>query len=121
MDSIDKFGDPKVGASQINYGVQSKSSFKKMVATLGGGYELRQRVGTQHSFQTFSCTWGAMDAAKAQEIKNFIDEKGGVDAFLFTHPITRISYKVVCDDGATITHDAPRTATVTADLREVQA
>lgn len=120
MDTIDQFDSPVVG-SQISYGLSSKASTKRRVTTLGGGYELRQQVGTQSSFQTFSCTWGPMVSSEAEKIKSFIDSKAGVYSFLFTHPVTKVKYTVVCDEGATRTDDAPGVATITADLREVQA
>lgn len=120
MQSLDQFDDPKVG-SRINYGIKSKSSTKRRVTSLGGGYELRQRVGTQSSFQTFSVEWGPLPLKDALAIKSLIDDTGGVDLLSFTHPITKVKYTVVCDDGAERTDEAPGTATITAELREVQA
>lgn len=120
MQSLDQFDDPKVG-SRVNYGLKSKSSTKRRVTSLGGGYELRQRVGTQASFQTFSVEWGPLPIKDALEIKKLLDDAAGVDLISFTHPITKIKYTVVCDEGAERSDDAPGTATISAELREVQA
>ena len=120
MLSLDQFDDPSVG-SRVNYGLKTKASTKRRVTALGGGYELRQRVGTQPSFQTFSVQWGPIPLKDALELKSFIDNTGGVDLLSFTHPVTKVKYTVVCDDGAERTDDAPGTATISAELREVQA
>lgn len=120
MDSIDRLMDSRVGIN-VQYGKQNKVEHKRKVTKLGGGYEIRSRDGVgKTTWRRFSVSYRAKKE-KALEIESFINNTGGVDSFLFTDPVTKIGYRVVCDEGATRTDDDDMTMTVTAEFREVPA
>ncbi|MCB8889924.1 phage tail protein [Vreelandella malpeensis] len=113
---------PEVGRYPgIAYGLEETPSYARSVVKFGDGYEQRSRRGINPLLKSWSMRWPHLKHAEVKILVGFINAAGGVDAFLWTHPITKAEHKVVCDDGAKIVYDAKGRATVTATLREVVA
>lgn len=118
MKNIDLLMNAGVGINP-QYGKKNQVEHRRKVAKLGLGYEIRQKEGPgQNTFRRFSVSYHAA-RAKALEIESFINSTGGVESFLFTDPVDKRQYKVVCDQGAERNDEDDVVCTVNAEFREV--
>lgn len=110
------FTIPNVGeiCPDKGFGRSSTPSVHKI--SFGDGYEQRTRTGINNIAQTYSVTFNNRPDTEIDNIINYFDSLGGVEAFQFTVDTTTI--KVVCENYST-TFIADGFSSCTASFRRV--
>ena len=64
--------------------------------TLGDGYVLRRKKGINHLRSTWNPSWGMLTKQQADATYSWLKERLSLTAFMWTHPDTGETHKVVC-------------------------
>lgn len=87
-----------------DWGFADKISANVNVIKFGDGYELRAKAGLNYLKKRWNPTWSSLTQEQATLIKEFIEPKLKLEAFLWAHPTEEIQYRVVCQD-ISVSHD----------------
>ncbi|WP_413730790.1 phage tail protein [Sodalis sp. RH22] len=66
-------------------GTTAKAQPKIRLVTFGDGYEQRQKNGINHDLRSYSLSFTG-DADYIKEILDFLEDRGGVEAFIWKAP-----------------------------------
>lgn len=83
--------------------------------SLGDGYTFREAKGLNHLKDSWSPKWSNLDDAVGLSTYAFLRQRLKLIPFLWTHPITAVQYKVVCQS-AKLEHDTYGNAVLSATL-----
>lgn len=109
---------PEAGKCEA-YGLADAPKFNRSAVSYGDGYEQRARKGINNVRGSWSVTWQNIKNADADVLTLFLNTRGGVDPFRWTHPVTNVEHLVVCDEPPHRSYDVPGRSTMTATFREV--
>jgi phage-related protein len=101
---------PSSGASQTKNPAVNRAKF-------GDGYEQRSRNGINTNPRKWSLRFSNQSDATADAISDFLDDRGGVEAFLWTPP-RGAKGVFICSD-YTDTYDSVNVRTIAATFEEV--
>jgi len=101
-----------------SYGSDPRNSFRVLEAKFGDGYSQRAGDGLHGKQTDWTVLFENLEIADSDTIRDFLDARGGVEAFLWTPP-NDVERKFVCQ-----TFSGPRptghfTRTIRATFREV--
>lgn len=107
---------PNIGR-QPDYGLTAAGTFARDVSNYGDGYELRRPAGLQPLRRTWSVSWTALRPTQKDTLRNFLNARLGVEAFLCSIP-GEGSLKVICAEPPSVSHIAYRLYTLSATFTE---
>ena len=99
------------------YGAQKRSAPAKRIARFGDGYEQRITFGINQNPKQWDLTWNVSET-DADTIEDFLDARGGVEAFEWTPLGESTEYKWVCEEWSKSIPYLNR-ATIKATFRQV--
>ncbi|MCR8922667.1 phage tail protein [Dasania sp. GY-MA-18] len=79
-----------------SYSSAPRTEYETLVADFGDGYEQRAGAGLNSHKTHWQLVWVAISKAEADQLKDFLDERGGHTAFAWTPPGELNSRKWVC-------------------------
>ncbi|MHB2165731.1 phage tail protein [Alsobacter sp. R-9] len=99
-------------------GLKRRPEVKLLKAEFGDGYTQIARDGINHIRMTVELQWDALTATQAVLILNFLEERGGDQAFLYTPPGFSTARKWRCEEWEDTAISANGYRSVRAVLRE---
>ncbi len=85
----------------VSFGVSSKKSYRVLAADFGDGYSQRTKDGLNSEIETLPMVWTTLTYDEAAIITDFIDDRGGSEAFSYTPPGQSVSKNWNCPGGWT--------------------
>lgn len=79
-----------------DYGASKRAQPNVRIAQFGSGYSQRTTFGLNQDPKTWSLTWNYLEATDANSIEDFLEARGGVEAFEWTPPDDTTEYKWIC-------------------------
>jgi len=64
-----------------DYGASKRAQPNVRIAQFGSGYSQRTTFGLNQDPKTWSLTWNYLEAGDANSIEDFLEARGGVEAF----------------------------------------
>ena len=99
------------------YGAQKTSAPNVRIAQFGSGYSQRTTFGLNQNPKEWNLTWEVSEA-DADTIEDFLDARGGVEAFEWTPLDSATEYKWICQQWDKSIPYLDR-ATINATFRQV--
>jgi phage-related protein len=75
-----------------------KIAFKILQAEFGDGYSQPTPDGINHRRRSLGLSWDVLDDDQADEISEFLTERGGTEPFYYTPPRESAPTKWVCEE-----------------------
>lgn len=107
---------PDIGVNP-SYGLRSAGTFARDVSQFGDGYELRRPSGLNSHRRTWDITWRLLDEMQMQTLRDFLNHRLGVHAFVWPMP-SGPQVKVICEEPPVESHDNWNSFTLTATFKE---
>ena len=79
-----------------DYGASKSARPNVRIAQFGSGYSQRTTFGLNQDPKSWSLTWNYLEATDANSIEDFLEARGGVEAFEWTPPDDTTAYKWIC-------------------------
>tara|TARA_B100001939_G_scaffold340682_1_gene349224 strand:- start:1585 stop:1926 length:342 start_codon:yes stop_codon:yes gene_type:complete len=79
-----------------DYGATKKAKPKVRIAQFGSGYSQRTTFGLNQDPKNWSLKWEYLSPTDADTIEDFLEARGGVEAFEWTPPDDTTEYKWIC-------------------------
>ena len=81
-----------------DYGASKRSAPNVRIAEFGSGYSQRTTFGLNQDPKTWSLQWSNLTATNADTIEDFLEARGGVEAFDWSPPDDTSTYKWICKE-----------------------
>lgn len=81
---------------EASYGASKKAQPNVRVAEFGSGYSQRSTFGINQDKKVWTLTWRNRSAADANTIEDFLEARGGHEAFDWSPPDETDTYKWIC-------------------------
>ena len=81
---------------QPDYGASKKAQPRVNSAQFGSGYSQRSTFGINNDLKTWDLTWENLTLAEANDIEDFLEARGGVQAFNWSPPDETNTYVWIC-------------------------
>lgn len=108
---------PDIGVTP-DYGLQSGGDFRVKTVSFGDGYEQRRPDGLNTVKRKWALSWTLLDPIQKSTLMDFLVDKKGVHAFLWTVPDSLEEYRVVCKQMPSWTADAYNIYSVSAEFEQ---
>jgi phage-related protein len=82
-----------------DFGASNNPKQSVIESRFGDGYSQRQQVGLNGSADVWSVTFGNRSADEAGQITDFLEARGGVEAFDWTPPGASYPARFICRSG----------------------
>lgn len=79
-----------------DYGASKRSQPNVRIAQFGSGYSQRTTFGLNQDPKVWSLEWRYLESTDANSIEDFLEARGGVEAFDWSPPDETDTYKWIC-------------------------
>ena len=101
-----------------DYSASKKAKPSVRIAQFGSGYSQRTTFGLNQDPKTWSLKWEYLTSTDANTIEDFLEARGGVEAFDWSPPDDTSTYKWICRQWDK-TLDVPLRFTIQATFEQV--
>lgn len=81
-----------------DHGASKRAAPNVRIAQFGSGYSQRTTFGLNQDPKTWVLTWNYLEASDADTIEDFLEARGGVEAFDWSPPDDTETYKWICKE-----------------------
>lgn len=81
-----------------DFGASKKAKPNMRMAQFGSGYSQRTTFGLNQDPKVWSLQWSYLDLTDANLIEDFLEARGGVEAFEWSPPDETATYKWICKE-----------------------
>lgn len=81
-----------------DYGASKKAQPRVRTIEFGSGYSQRATFGINQDPKVWSLQWTYLNSTDANNIEDFLEARGGVEAFEWSPPDDTETYKWICQD-----------------------
>lgn len=81
-----------------DFGASERAKPNVRIAQFGSGYSQRTTFGLNQDPKTWSLQWTNLEASDANSIEDFLEARGGVEAFDWSPPDETNTYKWICKE-----------------------
>lgn len=100
----DVFPPPGVDLGTPDWGFKDEPDANVEVSNFGDGYAARELIGLNAITDKWNPTWSSADVQPAMMAFDFLKPRLKWNPVLWTHPITGVVYKVICQS-LSLTYD----------------